>query len=140
MPQSSRARADLANARLIAGFAGPVALAIGLAILVNRSLLPRLADEISRDIALIFVSGVLLLVAGIAIVRVHNVWQAEWPVLVTVIGWLCIAGGLARMFAFDQLARIARDVVQLPNLPLAAGLLLAALGAFLSYKAFSAAP
>src|SRR5690242_14183385 len=32
----------------------------------------------------------LLFVAGLAIVRVHNVWVGGWPVLVTVLGWVAV--------------------------------------------------
>jgi hypothetical protein len=34
------------------------------------------------------------LVAGLAIVRAHNGWKEGWPVLVTVLGWFAILGGL----------------------------------------------
>ena len=140
MQQSSRARADLATAQFIAGFIGPIAFVIGLSMLLNRSLLERLADEISRDIALIFVSGVLSLIVGIAIVRAHNVWRRDWQVLVTVLGWLFVAGGLARMLASDEVARLAPEVAAIPNVSMFAGLALAAFGTFLSIKAYGRQP
>jgi hypothetical protein len=34
-----------------------------------------------------------------AIVRAHNRWSRGWPVLVTLVGWVAIFGGLFRMFA-----------------------------------------
>ena len=50
-------------------------LAIGIAMLVNARHFPEMAKQIGNDPGLIFVSGILLLVAGLAIVRVHNVWS-----------------------------------------------------------------
>ncbi len=41
----------------------------------------------------------MLFVAGLSIVRAHNRWKDGWPVLVTLMGWFAILGGLARMFA-----------------------------------------
>ncbi len=48
---------------------------------------------------LISLNGLLLFVAGLAIVRAHNRWTHSWPVLVTLTGWLGIFAGLFRMFA-----------------------------------------
>ena len=68
---------------------------------------PALAKQVSHDPVLIFVSGILLFVAGLAIVRVHNRWTNGWPVLVTVLGWLAVFSGLARMLFPTGLAAIA---------------------------------
>ena len=69
----------MAHSRLIAGFIGPVLLALGVAMLINRDLFPAMVGQLADSYALIFLSGILSLLAGIAIVRVHNVWSG-WPV------------------------------------------------------------
>ena len=65
--------------------------------LVNARHFPEMAKQIGNDPGLIFVSGILLLVAGLAIVRVHNVWSGGWRVVVTVLGWLAVISGILRM-------------------------------------------
>ena len=40
-----------------------------------------------------------MFVAGLAIVRWHNLWQRDWTLLITVCGWFMLALGLFRMFA-----------------------------------------
>jgi hypothetical protein len=47
----------------------------------------------------VYLSGVLMFVAGLAIVRAHNHWARDWTVLVTLSGWFFLALGLFRMFA-----------------------------------------
>ena len=47
----------------------------------------------------VYLSGVLMFVAGLAIVRVHNRWARDWTVLVTLAGWFSGTLGLFRMFA-----------------------------------------
>ena len=47
----------------------------------------------------VYLSGVLMFVGGLAIVRTHNHWAADWTVLVTLSGWFFLALGLVRMFA-----------------------------------------
>jgi hypothetical protein len=48
---------------------------------------------------LVYLNGLMLFVAGLAIVRTHNVWARRWPVLVTLLGWVALAVGTLRMFA-----------------------------------------
>jgi hypothetical protein len=85
---------------------------------------------------LILVSGVLLFIAGLAIVRVHNYWAEGWPVVVTVLGWLAIAGGILRMLFPIQLARIVPGVGERADLIGPALVVFLLLGVFLSYKAY----
>jgi hypothetical protein len=47
----------------------------------------------------VYLSGTLMFVGGLAIVRAHNHWAADWSVLVTLSGWFFLALGLFRMFA-----------------------------------------
>jgi len=47
----------------------------------------------------VYLSGTLLFVAGLAIVRAHNHWARDWTLLVTLSGWLSLILGLFRMFA-----------------------------------------
>lgn len=122
--------------KTIAGLMGPTLLAIGIASLLNLGSFPVMAEQISHDIALIFVSGVLLFVAGLAIVRAHNVWTG-WPVLVTVLGWLAIIGGLIRLFFPARLAAIAANMGQHRAFVIVAAIILLLLGGFLSFKAYS---
>jgi len=42
--------------------------------LLNLASFPALAEQISRDPGLIFLSGFLFFVAGLAMVRTHNIW------------------------------------------------------------------
>ena len=126
----------MAHSKLIAGLVGPLLAAMGVAMLINRSLFPTLIGELAHNTGLIFLSGLLVLLAGVAIVRVHNVWTGGWPILVTVIGWLAIASGLVRMWFPQAAAPIAQAFGSDATGLLIGGLVVLALGAFLSYKAY----
>ena len=101
------------TSKTIAGLIGPTLVAVAVAVLLNLGSFPALAEQVSRDSALIFLSGILLFVAGLAIVRAHNIWAGGWPVLVTVFGWLILLGGVARMIFPTQIAAIAAGVARL---------------------------
>ncbi len=126
----------MAHSKLIAGLIGPVMAAMGVAMLVNRELFPVIVDQISHDYGLILLSGILSLLAGIAIVRIHNVWSAGWQVIVTLFGWLAVLGGFARMWMPQMAGPISDSFAARPVVLIIAGAVLIALGGFLSYKAY----
>ena len=107
--------------------------------LLHLGSLPTLIGSVANDPALIFVSGMLLFVAGLAIVRVHNVWTRGWIVLVTVFGWFALVSGLIRMFFLIQLATIAAAFSQSTGLVMAMAAVLLVLGGFLTFKAYGSA-
>jgi hypothetical protein len=84
-----------AESRRIAGVLGPTMTVI---IASEFPLVqPRLYD--TQIPPVVYLSGVLLFVAGLAIIRAHNLWRANWTVLVTLSGWSALAIGVVRMFA-----------------------------------------
>ena len=122
--------------KTIAALMGPTLVAMAVAMLLNLRSLPMLTEELSREPMLILVSGVLLFVAGLAIVRAHNRWEADWAVLVTVLGWLAVLGGLVRMLFPIQLASVVVAVGRSTGVITAALIALVLVGVFLSYKAY----
>jgi hypothetical protein len=127
----------MTSSKMIAGLMGPTLAAIAIAMLLNFSSFPALAEQVSRDPALIFLSGILLLVAGLAIVRAHNVWTGGWPILVTILGWLAVLSGLLRMFFPSRLAAIAAGLGQSTGLIIGVAIVFLLIGAFLSFKGYS---
>ena len=83
------------NSKRIAALVGPtiVAMVASEFPLVQ----PHLYD--AQIPPVVYLSGVLMFVGGLAIVRVHNRWMRDWTVLITLSGWFFLALGLFRMFA-----------------------------------------
>lgn len=52
----------------------------------------------TQIVPLVYLSGVLMFVAGLSIVRKHNIWIWGWQTLITIIGWLGLLLGVLRMF------------------------------------------
>ena len=91
----------MANSKQIAGLVGPT-LVVMLASefpLVQ----PHLYDEQIPPV--VYLSGVLMFVGGLAVVRAHNHWSRSWTALVTLSGWFGVVLGLFRMFAASQYQR-----------------------------------
>jgi hypothetical protein len=127
----------MTSSKTISGLLGPTLVAMAVAMLLNLGSMPAIAAQVARDLALIYMSGIILFVAGLAIVRAHNVWSGGWPVLVTVLGWLALLGGLVRMFFPTRLAGIAAQMGANRALLVGFAIIMLVLGGFLSYKAYS---
>src|SRR5512140_2843013 len=80
------------NSKQIAGLVGPALVAM----LVSEFPLvqPHLYD--SQIPPVVYLSGTLMFIAGLAIVRSHNHWTRNWTVLVTLSGWFFLMLGLFR--------------------------------------------
>jgi hypothetical protein len=77
---------------------GPLLLIIGIGMAVGMLMegeaYSSLLKEFIGSRALIFITGMLALVAGLAVVNAHNLWVPDWRVIVTVLGWLLVIRGI----------------------------------------------
>lgn len=128
------AEISLVRSRFIAGLIGPVLLAIAASMMINQGLAAEIAVEVARDKALMFMSGLILLVAGLGVVQLHPIWEG-WPAVITLVGWLSVASGLARVLFPFELADLIPSLAA-GWVPAIATVVCAALGSFLTYRAF----
>lgn len=127
----------MTNAELIAGFAGPLFMAVAAALLINRRTVADLVTGTLNGPEFIFFSGIFTLLAGLAIVRAHNVWSAEWTILVTALGWACVLGGIIRIIWPDRVTSMRNEVMKSENAITAWALVALLLGAFLTAKGYA---
>jgi len=81
------------TSRTIAAILGPMLAVLAASEALNLRIWSKPEPQV------VYLNGVLLLAAGLTIIRTHNVWAWRWPLLITVAGWLLAAAGLYRMFA-----------------------------------------
>ncbi len=121
----------------LAKLMGPVIGVAGLGFLFNRQAFLALANDFVENTGLIMMSGFLALVMGLAIVNAHNVWVADWPVVVTVFGWAALIGGVMRVTMPDVVAMIAKSILAQKTLITIQAVVLIALGGWLSYLGYA---
>jgi len=105
----------MSTSLFLARLIGPVMLVVGLAVFASQRSFRDMAQEFMASRALLFLSGFLLMPAGLAIVLVHNVWTADWRVLITIFGWLNVIGGALRLFAPPLLLKTGRTLLKQPH-------------------------
>ncbi len=117
----------------LAKLIGPVFLAVGIGLLMNAVVYRKLAEEFLGSAALIYLSGLLTMTAGMALILNHNVWAADWRVLITILGWLAAIGGAARIIAPQGTQKIGRRIVASPMALTIACVIWLAIGAVLCF-------
>jgi cytochrome bd-type quinol oxidase subunit 2 len=127
------------TSRYLAKLIGPLFVAIGLGLLVNPSQFRGMAEQFVQSYPLIFISGLLALPAGLAIVLAHNVWAGDWRVIITVLGWLGVIGGALRIIFPQLVVSIGTAMFSHPATPVIAGIAVLALGGVLGYFGYRTA-
>lgn len=128
----------MANSIFIAKLIGPFLITIGIASISNIEQLKSIGREFMAGPGLLFVAGILALVTGLVLVNTHNVWVSGWPVIITILGWLALLGGVFRI-VFPALAvSMGKSMIDKTMLLRGAGLVQIALGAFLSWEGYLA--
>lgn len=126
----------MTQSQFIASLIGPVLLAVSCSLLLNRATFESFMRDLDRNLLVVLLAGIALLIAGIAIVRTHDIWHG-WPVIITLCGWIAIIGGLMRIIVAPRMTSIAEKFAgnaTLLNVAVAINLLL---GLFLTGKGFA---
>jgi len=119
-------------ARLI----GPVMALVGISLLMNEMAFRKMAMEFLRSPALIFFSGMILMSAGLAVVLSHNVWVLNWPLIITLLGWIAVVSGALRVFAPDRALKIGKKAIASKEIITVAAAFWLVIGAVLCYFGF----
>jgi hypothetical protein len=130
------------TSRYIARLMGPVMLVIGIGMaagmFVEGESYSSLMKEFIGSRALIFITGVLALLAGLIVVNAHNLWVPDWRVLITALGWLAIFRGVMNL-VFPALVQTMGDRLVASQAGVIAGAaFMIVLGAILSIMGYEA--
>jgi uncharacterized membrane protein len=79
---------------LLARLIGPYIIVIGASIIFNQKIFRKIMEDFPKDPSLIFVTGLLTFITGLATVLFHNIWVADWRLIVTIFGWLVLIKGV----------------------------------------------
>ncbi len=120
----------------IARILGPLFVIMGIGLLLEGESFRVIATEFLRSPALIYLSGIIALVAGLAILNVHHVWVRDWPVLITIFGWLALIGGIFRLLASSLVQTMGEAVIAHPHWSVVGAVVVLVFGAFLTVMGY----
>ena len=84
----------------------------------------------------IFASGAFALIVGLLLVVSHNIWEADWKVIITIIGWLVLIKGIVRLLFPEYASRMMVNFVQNTTAYYITDVIILILGIYLSYVGF----
>jgi hypothetical protein len=123
----------------VARLVGPLFVAVGLGILLNSKFYAGAVIEAVHSPTLVYLSGIATLLAGLAILNAYRTWTADWRVIVTILGWLFVIGGVVRIVLPGLVERTVIAIyVGTTALTIIAAIVLV-VGGFLSFKGYQAA-
>src|SRR5262249_26707412 len=132
MPTVASPRISLFLARLL----GPLFVVIAIGVLVNGAVFRAIAGEGLRSHALIYLTGLFAMTAGVAILLNHNVWVGDWRVLITIFGWLAAIGGAQRIIWPQGTEAAIRWFLANPTGLVIAGIVWLVIGALLCFYGY----
>jgi hypothetical protein len=75
---------------------------VALPMLIHKQAVVDMVTALFHDPAMMFMLGLLTLVAGLAMVLAHNIWSGgALPVVVTIVGWLALIKGFMFLLLFS---------------------------------------
>ncbi len=85
---------------------GSFFLIFGLLFLLTRYL--GKVIELTDDRAFVIATGYITLLMGLVTVILHNVWAADWSVVITILGWSTLLKGVMKIGFPEQIHRQAQ--------------------------------
>jgi len=79
---------------LIFQLLGLIYLAVGIGIFVNQEFFRKLLLDFTQNLSASYIGGIMALIIGYILVFYHNTWVFDWPILITIVGWLSLIKGL----------------------------------------------
>ncbi|PSH70872.1 hypothetical protein CU102_02160 [Phyllobacterium brassicacearum] len=120
----------------LARLLGPTFVAVAFGMLINLGMYESMIAEGLHPGVLFYLSGLLSLLAGLAIVNLHNRWQMDWRVIITVLGWLMTIGGIFRIVLPQIAIGVGSTIYSGRTSTVVVALITGTLGAFLSFRGY----
>jgi hypothetical protein len=124
----------------LARLLGPFIVLISLSLLINLKTYRQIIEGFLESTALIYVTGLITFVAGMAIVIFHNLWVADWRLIITVFGWITLVKGVWLTVFPAGAIKISKVFVKNIKFVVIPWILMFALGLFLIMQGYSPQP
>ncbi|OBI07802.1 hypothetical protein [Mycobacterium scrofulaceum] len=129
-----------ASTRFFCRVLGPFLVVIDVTAVARSSDMRSLLSQFEANSMWTFVTGAFILLLGLTIVAAHQSWRGAAAVIVSLLGWLIVLRGLL-LVAFPKFfASLANDMVGAQGWWIAACVVFALVGLYLTYVGWAPAP
>lgn len=121
---------------LLARLWGPFIVLVGAALLLNKNIFLQIEKDFFKNSALIYLAGLITFVSGLAAVIFHNIWAADWRVIITVLGWMTLIKGAWLVAMPGTVVKLAETFIKNIKLVLIPWAVMIVIGIFLIVKGY----
>ena len=79
---------------LIAKIIGIVYVSFGIGLLANKAIYKETISNLFENSGYLIIGGFIAIVFGVFIIENHNIWEANWTVIISIIGWIALLKGI----------------------------------------------
>ena len=119
----------------IAKLLAVVYIAIGVSMLLNGKHYKQMISNMMETPGIIYLGGIMALIAGYLIVTYHNIWVKDWTVIITVFGWIALVKGVFLLVFPKAFIRFFKGMMRKWNFTVLGACVLI-LGSLLGYFGF----
>lgn len=111
-------------------------LAVGIGALINPDFYKKLLEDYTKNLPVVYLNGFLILFIGYLLITFHGEWVKDWPVLITIIGWVAFLKGLFMLALPKMYTKFSLVLKKKKGHFIAEAMVVTLVGAFLSYLGF----
>jgi len=126
----------MTNSELLARLIGPYIIVIGIGLKSNQNVYRTIMVDFEKNQALIFITGIMTFIMGLAIVLFHNIWALDWRILITLFGWAGLIKGAWLIILPNSLTKITKRYTENFKLVLIPWTIMLFVGIFLTLKGY----
>jgi hypothetical protein len=91
-----------------------IAIFAGIAIL-QPGLIRAVVKEFGESVMVTLFVGLVGIMGGLAVILSHNLWVADWRVLITLLGWAALVKGIVSLVSPDMLRDMGMSMYSSPQ-------------------------
>jgi len=124
------------NSIVLAKLLGPYCIIVASGVLLNLKTYQNVIADFTKNSALAYLGGAFALIFGLLIIQFHNVWVLDWPLIITLMGWLGLIKGVRLIVFPNSLPQTVAFYQRNPNFLVVRLIVMLFLGIFLSVSGY----
>ena len=100
---------------LIAKIISVIYLSFGVGLIFDTSFYKKGIEKLLDSASFTILAGMIAVIIGIVIIEFHNIWEKNWTIVITIVGWIALIKGIL-LLTFPKSMVFFKPMFQLENL------------------------
>ena len=111
-------------------------LVVGVGLLINTKYYKKMLKDFTESKSVLFLSGILSLIAGYFIVVNYNNWVWDWSIIITLVGWGALIKGIILLIMPKVMIKVSKYFTDHNGWMVFEGIIATILGTIITYVSF----